>query len=147
MLREAGNSIFSGNFAADENILSVRKNSLTQSQDNYVTPAERVVFGNRVYPGLGGEIEKNSLNCTTGKESFPARRQRFDYRFCPNPDLFESSALQFCLPQGFRDRRSPCAAGQTHARQANSSRKNQLSWLATEIFRSMDKMTSGIITE
>lgn len=67
-MQEAKNAIFSGSFAADENILSVRKSSLTQSRGNHVTPAERVVFGNRVYPGLG-EIEKNSLNCATGKES------------------------------------------------------------------------------
>jgi len=77
-VRKAENAIFSESFAADENILPVRKSSQTQSQDNHVTRAERVAFGNRVYPGLGDEIEKNSLNCATGKESFPARRQRFD---------------------------------------------------------------------
>lgn len=74
MVQGTEDAIFSGSFAADENILSVRKSSLTQSRDNHVTPAERVVFGNQVYPGLGGEIEKNSLNCATGKESFLARR-------------------------------------------------------------------------
>jgi len=37
----AQSAIFSGSFAANENILSIRKTLLTQLRDNHVTPAER----------------------------------------------------------------------------------------------------------